>query len=157
MKVVIFKIDDEEYGAGINQVERILELDRITRIPDSPDYLKGIINYQGRVIPIIDLKRRLGLSECVLRQDSKLIVARQDKGDVGMVIDSVTEVIDITSDQLSSPPGIISGILKKYVKSVIKLQDRLIIYLNLGEVLDFNERKAISEAVEEANQSESLN
>jgi len=144
-KVVVFKIEEEEYATGISQVERILEFQKITRIPDAPDYLKGVINCQGRIVPVLDLKKRFGLPNAKAGQESKIIIAKQDQGDIGLIVDSVSEVIDVAHGDLCPPPEMISGILKKYVRGLIKLEDRIIIYLNLERILDFREREEIEE------------
>lgn len=146
-KVVVFRIETEEYATGISQVERILEFQKITRIPDAPDYLKGVINCLGRIVPVIDLKKRFGLPDTSIREESKIIIAKQDQGDIGLIVDSVTEVIDMKDEMLSAPPDIIEGIVKKYIKGLIKIDDRIIIYLNLGRILSFGEREEIDEII----------
>lgn len=146
-KVVVFSIENEEYATGINQVERILELEKITRIPDAPDYLKGVINYQGRIIPIIDLKARFKLPETTVREDSKIIIAKHDQGDVGLIIDGVSQVVDIPDESITPPPDVIAGIVKEYIKAIIKLDKRIIILLDLGRILSFSEREELSRIV----------
>jgi purine-binding chemotaxis protein CheW len=146
-KVVVFKIETEEYATGIGQVERILEFEKITRIPDAPDFLMGVINYQGRIIPVIDLKRKFNLPGTNIGNNSKIIIAKHRDGDIGLVIDDVSQVIDVTDDMLSSPPEIISGIVKEYIKGIIKLEKRIVIYLDMARILSFNERKALNEAL----------
>lgn len=146
-KVVVFTIEDEEYATGIGQVERILELEKITRIPDAPKYLKGVINYQGRIIPVIDLKERFNLPGTNIQDNSKIIIAKHENGDVGLIIDSVSQVMDVADDSISEPPDIISGIVKKYIKGIIKLDKRIIIYLDLGCILSFDERQELQKVV----------
>lgn len=146
-KVVVFKIENEEYATGINQVERILEFEKITRIPDAPDFLKGVINYQGRIIPVIDLKKRFNLSVTSINESSKIIIAKHDDGDVGLIIDDVSQVISIEDDKLCPPPDIISGIVREYIKGIIKLEKRIIIYLDLGKILSFTERKNVAQMI----------
>lgn len=146
-KVVVFKIDDDEYATSVEQVERILENETITKIPDSPEFLVGVINYQGRIIPIIDLKKRFNLNSKSVNQNSKIILAKDTKGDIGLIIDSVSQIVDISSDSISEPPDVISGIIKKYIKAIIKLDKKIIIYINLSEILEFSEKNNINELV----------
>lgn len=146
-KVVVFKIEDEEYATGIAQVERILEYQKVTRIPDAPDYLKGVINCLGRIVPVIDLKKRFGLSDTSINEESKIIIAKQGQGDIGLIVDAVSEVMDVNDDAMCPPPEIVSGIIKEYINGLIKLDDRIIIYLNLGTILSFKEREEIQEYI----------
>lgn len=140
-KVVVFRIENEEYATGIGQVERILEFEKITRIPDSPDFLLGVINYQGRIIPVIDLKKKFNLPGTNINGNSKIIIARHESGDIGLIIDDVSQVMDISDEILSPPPDIVSGILKEYIKGIIKLEKRIIIYLDMGKIITFSEKK----------------
>lgn len=146
-KVVVFKIESEEYATAISQVERILEFEKITRIPDSPDFLKGVINYQGRIIPVIDLKRKFNLPGTNIKDNSKIIIAKHRDGDIGLIIDDVSQVMDISDGMLSPPPDIISGILGEYIIGIIKLEKRIVIYLDLGRILNFNERNALKQVM----------
>lgn len=147
IKVVVFSIENEEYAAEIDKVERILEFEKITRIPDSPVYLKGVINYQGKILPIIDLKERFNLPKTSIKENSKIIIAKEDEGSIGFIIDNVSQVMDLDCDSISSPPDMIAGILKEYIKGIIKLDKRIIILLNLSKILDFNEKKEIREKI----------
>jgi purine-binding chemotaxis protein CheW len=147
-KVVIFKIEGEEFATGINQVERILEFEKITKMPDSPEYLMGVINYQGRIIPVIDLRKRFNLSKTDIVSETKIIIAKQDQGDIGLIVDAVSEVVDIREDYMSPPPEIISGIVGKYIKGIIKMEGRIIIYLNLGKILNFHELETLKEIID---------
>lgn len=142
-KIVVFSIGEEEYGAGISQVERILDMEKITMIPDVPKFLKGVINYQGRIIPIIDLKERFNLPGTNINDDSKIIIAKHESGDVGFIIDNVSQVLDVEDDAISPPPEVIGGIVKEYIKGIIKLEKRIIIYLDLGKILSFDEREQL--------------
>jgi len=142
-KAVIFRIEDEEYAIGISQVERILEYEKITRIPEAPQYLKGVINCLGRIVPVIDLKKRFLLEETKVGEESQIIIAKKDSGDIGIVVDEVLQVLDVDDETLSPHPEIIAGILKEYIISLIKINDRIIIYLNLSRILTFEEREEI--------------
>lgn len=146
-KVVVFKIEDEEYAVGIGQVERILEFERITRIPDSPDFLLGVINYQGRIIPVIDLKKKFNLMGTNIRDNSKIIIAKEKDGDIGLIIDDVSQVMDISDEMLSSPPDIISGIVKEYIKGIVKMEKRIIIYLDMAKIMSFGEKKELERVI----------
>lgn len=146
-KVVVFKIEDEEYAVGIGQVERILEFEKITRIPDSPDFLVGLINYQGRIIPVIDLKRKFKLTGTNIRDNSKIIIAKEKDGDIGLIIDDVSQVMDISDEMLSLPPDIVSGIIKEYIKGIVKMEKRIIIYLDMAKIISFGEKEELEKVM----------
>ncbi len=146
-KGVIFRIENEEYTVGIDQVDKILEFQKITRIPNSPDYLKGVIKYQDRIIPVIDLKKRFGLDNTNIIDSTKIIIVKREDANVGILIDDVESIFTIEEGSLCPPPDIISGIVRDYIKGVIKLDKRVIIYLDLGKILTFDEQKEINNLI----------
>ena len=97
-KVLVFKIDNEEFAADIMQVERILGYTEPTRVPEAPYFVKGVIKYQGGIIPIIDVKKRLNLSETTLKNEPKIVVVKYNDKSMGLIVDMVTEVKDITDE-----------------------------------------------------------
>lgn len=138
-KVVIFKIDDEEYAADINEIERILGYSEPTKIPESPSFVKGVIKYQEIVLPIIDLKARFHLSHSDKMNEAKIIVVKNESKYVGLIVDMVSEVIDISSVNIDEAPDIIKCSLNKYVSGIVKLNDRIIILLDTEKIISINE------------------
>lgn len=143
IKVLIFCINKEYYATDIMEVERILGFEEPTKLPDSPQFVQGVINYEGRILPIISLSDRFGLPKGKIDSESKIIVAKQDGNKIGIIVDVVSEVKDIDVGRIETPPEIISGISKRYIKGLIKIDDRIIIFLNLATILTEEEKEEI--------------
>lgn len=142
-KVLIFTINGEDYATDIMEVERILGYEATTKLPDSPKFVEGVINYEGGILPVISLTRRFNLIEHDKKNDSKIIVAKQENNKIGIIVDVVSEVRDISEDDIEEPPDIIAGISKRYIKGLIKMGEKIIIFLNLGNILTEEEKKLI--------------
>ena len=140
LKVLIFNINGEYYAADIKEVERILGYEETTRLPESPDFVEGLINYEEGILPIISLAKRFNLGESVRKQESKIIVTKHADEIYGIIVDVVSEVRDIKADDIEEPPKVISGISRRYIKGLIKLDNRIIIFLNLANILTEEEK-----------------
>jgi purine-binding chemotaxis protein CheW len=138
-KVVIFKIENEEYAADIMQIEKILDYSKPVKIPETPSFIKGIIKYQDKILPIIDLKTKLHLSLNELNNDSKIIVVRNGNKYIGLIVDMVLEVIDISIENIEETPEIIRCILNKYVSGLVKLNNRIVILLDTDKIVSIEE------------------
>lgn len=144
-QIVIFKLKNEEFCVDIMQVLEIIRMQNITKVPDVPDFVEGIINLRGTVIPIIDLKKRLKLKLVDYNDDTRIIIIKIGNKSVGFIVDSVTEVLHVDNDSIKEAPDFIAGIGKEYIESVVSYDDRLIINLNLNRVLTESEKKEIEE------------
>jgi len=140
LKVLIFNINGEYYAVDIKEVERILGYEETTRLPESPDFVEGLINYEGGILPIISLAKRFNLGESVRRQESKIIVTKHDNEMYGIIVDVVSEVRDLKAENIEETPKVISGISRRYIKGLIKLDNRIIIFLNLANILTEEEK-----------------
>lgn len=134
-KFLVFKLMDNEFAFDILQVERILGYVEPIRIPESPDYVGGVIKYQEEIIPVIDLCKRLSIFDESVKKDRKIIITKQNEKNIGMIVDMVSEVIDISDDKIDNTPDIVRDISNEYVKGIIKLNDRIIIFLDTEKVL----------------------
>ncbi|WP_028611016.1 chemotaxis protein CheW [Paenibacillus harenae] len=140
LKVIVFALGNEEYGIEVDKVRTIERLSPITRVPKTAAFIKGVINLRGVVVPVIDLRGRFNLSETVPTENSRIIVVAVADLEVGFIVDSANDVIDIDSDTIDLPPEIVGGIKAKYLRGIAKLgEGRLLIMLNLSEVLNKNE------------------
>jgi len=140
IKILIFSINNEYYATSIMEVERILEYEKSTKIPDSPQFVEGVINYEGKILPVITLSKRFNLPEAALQEGCKIIVAKQEHSKIGIIVDFVSEVKDVKIDSIEDSPEIISGISRRYIKGLIKIDGRIIIYLNLSAILTEEEK-----------------
>jgi len=143
IKILIFSINGEYYATNIMEVERILEYEKSTKIPDSPQFVEGVINYEGNVLPVIKLSKRFNLPLTEIQEGCKIIVAKQNNSKIGIIVDFVSEVKDVKIDNIEDSPEIISGISRRYIKGLIKIDGRIIIYLNLAAILTEEEKNQI--------------
>ncbi|OPY17942.1 MAG: purine-binding chemotaxis protein [Methanomethylovorans sp. PtaU1.Bin093] len=136
LQLVVFQLGEEEFGLDIMQVQEIIRIPEITRIPHSPDYVKGVINLRGKIITVINLDTRFGMEQKVHDDNSRIIVAEVDENVVGMVVDSVSEVLRLPLSTVEPVPEIISTkINANYLKGVGKLEDRMLILLDITKVI----------------------
>jgi purine-binding chemotaxis protein CheW len=140
LKVIVFALANEHYGIEVEKVRTIERMIPITRVPKTPAFIKGVINLRGVVIPVLDLRGRFGLESTEPTENSRIIIVAANDLEVGFIVDSANDVIDIDSDAIDSPPEVVGGIKAKYLRGVAKLSDnRLLIMLNLAEVLSRDE------------------
>lgn len=138
-QLVAFKLNREEYGVSILYVQEIKRLTDITRVPYTPDFIKGVINLRGSVLPVIDLKKRLGLAEEPYSEDTRIIIVKIEDISIGMIVDAVTEVLEINPDHIEAPGAVVDGNGENnFISGVGNVDDRLIIMLNLNEIIGLN-------------------
>lgn len=135
LQLVTFSIGEEEFGVDILKVQEIIRTMEITKVPRSPLFVEGVINLRGKVIPIIDLRRRFGLVYKTHDSQTRIIVIEINGLIVGFVVDSVSEVLRIPVNTVEPPPPIVAGLDSDYISGVGKLADRLLILLDLDKLL----------------------
>lgn len=143
LQLVTFSIGEEEFGVDILKVQEIIRTMEITKVPRAPDFVEGVINLRGKVIPIIDLRKRFGLSARGHDKHTRIIVIEINNMIVGFVVDSVSEVLRIPASTVEPPPPVVSGLESEYISGVGKLEDRLLILLDLNRLLSNEERKEL--------------
>ena len=142
LQLVTFKLENEEFGVDILKVQEIMRTVEITRIPNAPEFVEGVINLRGKIIPIVDLRKRLGFRSKEWDPRTRIIVVELDGLTIGFVVDSVSEVLRIPRDTIEPPPSIVSGIESDYIEGVGKTGERLLLLLELGNVLKEKEKRA---------------
>ena len=137
VQVVAFKLRNEEYGFSILNVQEIKGLTDITRVPFAPDFIKGVINLRGSVLPVIDLKRRLGLEDTPYTSNTRIVIVQYEDVSVGMLVDAVTEVRTINGEDFDTTRSITSSndSGSKFISGIGKVDGRLIIHLNISEII----------------------
>lgn len=138
-KVVVFKLGSEEFAADIMQIERILNHVRGSIVPHAPLYVEGVIKYEDRVIPVINLKKRLGLEDNVVSEESKIIVTKINDNIIGLSVDYVEQVLSISDENVETPPDLIKGNDNNYIQGIAKIDERIIILLNLEKLFTSQE------------------
>ncbi len=139
VQLVAFKLLDEEYGVSILNVQEIRDMTDITRVPYAPDYIKGVINLRGSVLPVIDLKKRIGLADAPYTPKTRIIIMKLQDISIGMIVDSVTEVLTVDGNHAAPPKSISNDARNKYINGIGNVDGRLVIMLNLDEIVDLPE------------------
>lgn len=144
-QLVTFNLGKEEFAVPILQIQEINRLVEITRVPKSPDFVEGVINLRGKVIPIIDLRKRFSLPQSDLGKYARIVVVNMDGRMVGLIVDSVSEVLRLPNDAIEPPPPVVAGIGSEYIKGLGKLEGRLLILLDLSKILTKEEKRELVE------------
>lgn len=143
-QLVVFTLSSEAYGVDIGTVREIIRMQDITRVPRTPECVEGVINLRGKIIPVVDLRRRFGFAVGEESKENRIVVVDTGGQDVGMVVDAVTEVLRISDEAIEPPSSIVTSANSDYLQGIAKLADRLIILLDLDRVLSLDERRALA-------------
>jgi len=139
-QLISFIVGEEEYGLDILRVKEVIRIREITRLPRAPSFVKGIINLRGDIIPIIDLRDKFGLERQDYTAMTRVIVVDVDSRLIGMVVDAASQVVRIPADQIEPPPPIVGGLSVEFIKGVGKLDERLVVLLNIARILSTQEK-----------------
>ncbi|CRF31731.1 chemotaxis protein CheW [Brachyspira intermedia] len=139
--LVTFRLGSGEYAIDIMQAKEIIKMEKITLIPNAPDFVEGVINLRGNIIPIIDLKKRFNLEETEGDKNTGIIIVKIEDVDMGIIIDSISKVVSISNSDIQPPPPMLSGIGQKYIKGVGKLEDKLLVVLDLEKLFTTDEEE----------------
>ena len=139
-QMVTFNLGNEEYGVNILQVQEINRMVEITEVPQTDFYVEGIINLRGKVIPIIDLRKKFGMESSTHDEKTRIVVVDVSSETVGLIVDGVSEVLRVHTSSLEETPKLIAGkhhnnLSAEYIKSIVKLDERLLIYLDLESIV----------------------
>ncbi|MCF8240147.1 MAG: chemotaxis protein CheW [Melioribacteraceae bacterium] len=136
LQLVSFKIGNEEFGVDILKVQEINKMMQITKVPNAPSHVEGVINLRGKIIPVIDLRIKLRIERKDYNNNTRIVVLENDNNIVGFIVDEVKEVLRIPKSITEAPPEMVAGIDSKYITSIGKLEDRLLILLDLDEIIN---------------------
>ena len=148
-KFLTFVLSNEEYGIEILKVREIIGLMDITSVPQTPDYMKGVINLRGKVIPVIDLRMKFSMPEEEHTQETCVIVVEVNGTSIGLIVDSVSEVSDIGSGEIENAPKFGQGIDTSFIMGLGKVKEKIIIMLDIDEVLSSDELEIAEELAKE--------
>jgi purine-binding chemotaxis protein CheW len=139
LQLVGFRLDNEDYAIAITKIQEIILMKPITRLPQVPDFIEGLINLRGSVIPIVNLRKRFGLAPRELDDETRTIVVNIHDKTVGCVVDAVTQVMRINRDQIQPPPLGALAVNHHYLAGLAKLDDRLLIILDIDRLFEAEE------------------
>ena len=145
--LVVFALDDQRYALYLSAVERVIPALEITTLPQTPDIIKGVINLQGRVIPVADIRKRFGLEPRELMHTDQFIIARTIARTVAIITDKVQEIIDYSIDSQIQAEAIVPGL--GYVEGVAKLEDGMVLIHDLDKFLSLEERHKLDQALDQ--------
>ncbi|SMP47403.1 chemotaxis protein CheW [Anoxynatronum buryatiense] len=146
---VIFKLDGESYGVSIHFVEIIEKVTDITRVPNAQPYILGVINLRGEIVPVIDLRKLFGLESIPVTDDSRIIILSVEELTVGIMTDSSSEVLSIPQENIENATSVLSHVEETSIKGIGKIDDRMIIMLDVFAILGLNDQESSEERSQE--------
>ncbi|CAM3376636.1 chemotaxis protein CheW [Hydrogenibacillus schlegelii] len=151
-KLVVFTLGDERYAVDVKHVESIERMLPITRVPEAPAHVRGVVNLRGVVVPVVDLRRKLGLSPGEAAEEARLLVVRDGELLVGLVVDGAEDVVDVPEAAIVPPPAVATTVRSAYVEGIVRRDEALIVLLDLSRVLTDEERASAARAREAAEE-----
>lgn len=142
-QLVVFELANEFYGINIALVESIIKMQSITQLPQTPSYVKGVTNLRGSVLPVIDLRTRFALDEKEDTRQTRIIIVTMGSIKVGVVVDGVSEVLRVTDESIEPLPPMVNSVNAAFLKGIVRLENRLIILVELSKVLNLEEQKSL--------------
>jgi purine-binding chemotaxis protein CheW len=144
IKFAVFKIGDEDFGIEIKRVVEILKVQKTHSLPELPDFLSGVITVRGELIPLLDLKRRFGFQSSSKKE--RILIVQYDNEKIGLLVDEIQEIISFTEKEIIRPPSIFKGLKRKYLTGLGKKDDRIVILLNIDDLLTSEEKIMLQES-----------
>ena len=138
-QVVVFDLSGEIYALDIAYVHEIIRIQPVTPVPGAPDYIEGLINLRGRVVPIVDMRKRFGLPIRATGDRSRIIVVQVSDDIVGVIVDAVSEVITVTADLVEPAARVVSGLDAEYIRSIAKIEGHLVAVLHPDKILEYSD------------------
>jgi purine-binding chemotaxis protein CheW len=144
-QLVVFNLANEHYGVDIAAVDGIVEMKQITAVPQAPSFVEGITNLRGEVLPVVDLRKRFGLPLEEATKETRIVNVEMNGTKVGMIVDAVSEVLRVAEEDIEPPSPIITTVDSAFIIGIAKVDERLIILLDLAKVLSSDERADLVE------------
>lgn len=145
LQMVGFRIGKETFGVPINLVHEIVRVPEITAVPDAPDYIEGVINLRGKIVSIVDLRKRFGETRIEPSRKNRILVAEIENKMIGLIVDAASEVIRLQQTEIEAPPEVFEESEVKYVTGVGKLNGRLVILIDLTKILQKGELRRLGD------------
>jgi purine-binding chemotaxis protein CheW len=146
VQIVTFRVGGEEFGVDIFTVQEILPFGGVTPIPSAPEFVEGVLDVRGTVVPVVDLRTRFEVGEAGHDEETRIMLVEYGQERLGLVVDSVTEVLRVPENAISAAPAYIRGLAAEYVRGLVRLAGRLVILLDLERILSSQERIALEAA-----------
>jgi purine-binding chemotaxis protein CheW len=143
LKVIVFQLNDKEYGVPVSQVKSIEKIMHITRVPHANPFVKGVMNLRGVVTPLLDLRVRFGMEEEGYNEGTRVIIVSIEDKEVGLIVDGANDVIDIPTSKIEPPPEVVGLAAEGFIDGVANLDKRLLILIDLNKILESDEAIAL--------------
>lgn len=147
-QIVIFRLGKEEYGIDIIKVVEIVLYQQVRQVPDGPSYIEGIVNLRGEIHPIYNLSKRFSMEQEPVDEETKIIVLKTQKMEVGFIVDGVSEILNIPTEDIERAPEIISA-GEQYIDGIAKYENRMIVLLDVDKLVSDKDYKTIDKIIEE--------
>jgi len=147
LKAVLFGLNDIACGVDSSQVNEIVKFQEISKVPNMPRFIEGMINLRGKVVPIVNLNKRFDLGETPINKKTKIIITKIDDTFIGFLVNEVSEITKFSSENLEQPSEILRKINNIYIKCVGIIEERIILILDLGAILSDNELKMVNGSI----------
>jgi len=144
-QLVVFELSGESYWVDIAAVNTIIRMGRITHVPRAPDFVNGVINLRGSIVPVIDLRKRFGLEAFEETKASRIVVMETSAGLIGLIVDAVTETLSLATNAIEPPAALVTTADSHYLRGVAKVDERLIILLDIQRILTLSEAAGLEE------------
>ncbi len=148
-QLVLFRLGTDVFAVEISAVERVLRYQPATAVPDMPDWVEGVFEYQDRIVPLVGIRQRFALEPIPPGAETRILVLAIEREWVGVMVDAVVEVVSVARPQIAPPPPIFRGLAAEYLKGVVSHQSKLIIYLDVARLLSAGERIELQQAARE--------
>jgi purine-binding chemotaxis protein CheW len=147
VKLVTFRLGNDMFAADIFSVERVLRYVTPAAVPDAPTWIAGVIEHRDKVIPVVDLRRRIELDSASITKETRILVLNAAGGLVGTIVDAVTEVATVPSASITPPPPLFRGLAAQFIRGIVKVSERLVVVLDVDRVLTSDDRIVLDRAM----------
>ena len=150
VKLVTFRLGDDLFAAAVSAVERVLPYRVPNAVPDAPAWVAGVLEHRGKVIPVVDMRRRIELDSVAVTPATRILVLASADGWIGTIVDAVLEVVNVPTTNVSPPPALFRGLRSEFLRGIAKVNDRLIVILDVDRVLASADRIVLERALQSA-------
>ncbi len=149
-QIVVYQVGGEEFGSDIASVDSIIRMQPLSRIPHSPFFVEGITNLRGSILPVVDLRKRFGMPVGEISNETRIVVINFENLKLGMIVDAVLEVVTADEASVEAPPPMVTTVKGEFISGIFKIEERLVILLDLGKVLAPSEQDSLQALPDEA-------
>jgi purine-binding chemotaxis protein CheW len=145
LQAVVFVLNNAYYGVPILQVQEIVKMTEITKLPNTPNFVEGVVNLRGQIIPIIDLRRRFNLPSAEVDENWKILILKIDEVHFGVMVDQISEVEKVPTSLIEVPPKVVQGVRGDFISGIAKTSERLLILLDIEKILTLQEMEILQD------------